>query len=357
MGFWTGLVQGTLMCGAALAALSLALPEAGRDRPDAPGESAGAGDRGPSAAPLAGPVRDEAAAPPGRASAATDARDSQPAPAAAPDARAQPVPAPPDDAIIPSADAARPAPASERLPEPVGSEFRRAADDEPRVPAPLGAPTVATLNVQAAAPAAPETHPARQSAPAVRPDPGATPVAPAALARGADSPELAAAPAAEAPIPVAPPGRVAVPALDRLPERGRDPVAAQAAGTGDISDRDAGLGASLPSDGSEAATQGGLSDSAAAVRGDGEDATRRVGAPPDGTPPVAARASRPALAARPAEPGPAAARPAPDLRLPAPLAGLAAPPAPGSAPPAAVPALPPPADDPTARPDLSDLRP
>ncbi|UFS65436.1 hypothetical protein LO749_02425 [Paracoccus denitrificans] len=117
------------------------------------------------------------------------------------------------------APSAEEGPAAETLSIPAGSEFDRASDMQPQAPALLSADDrrpAETPMVQ---------RPADESAP-VQADPvGLRPEAPA---DGPAAPEIALPepdpvdlpdPATEAPIPVPPPGKVVVPALDRAPER------------------------------------------------------------------------------------------------------------------------------------------
>lgn len=374
-GFVTGLVHGTLLCGAALAALSLAFPKAG-GRGSAPvgaaaSQRTGAGGVSHANVPAATPMLPmpaptpstlptsalRAAAPsaaspqpaaPGKgltkipevqpsspapdAPVSTASAQAEPAPQSAPPPSQGPVAATggaagPASTPQSSVSGATPQPAgglsaarADRLPDPVGSEFRRSGDEPPTPPAPLseaarptgvprhGVPTAENLPV----PAAPLSPPA----------PAVLPAAPVGLPPGPASPAPVAAPAREAPIPVAPPGRVTVPTLDRLPER--------AGGT---------LREGLPA--GVAAPQTGAAP-ALTSPGGGADAPGRQ-----------ASAGAPAAV----EPD-RSRRPAPDLGLP----GV---PDAGPAPSQAAPGLsarigtpaPPPAPQAEARPDLSDLTP
>lgn len=160
-GFAAGLIQGTVICGAALVALSLALPQ-----------------------------------PP---------RPLQPDPAVRNAAASMP-------------EGGLTGPAAESLSVPAGSEFARGADMQPRAPEPLSdaprlanAPTVA----QPVDESAPETAETERLRPDAR---GEAPAAPE-ITLPETAPVDLPAPAGEAPIPVPPPGRVVVPALDRAPER------------------------------------------------------------------------------------------------------------------------------------------
>lgn len=153
-GFAKGLFQGAILCGAALAALSLALP----------------------------------------------------------------IP----DSTMPIGSNARsaPGPDAANMELPVGSEFARSDDMQPVSPAPLTRPEMAALGdapiVQVPAD---ETAPRLATATALRPEMATqAPGAPLALSPVRENLELPAAPSHEAPIPVAPPGRVVTPALDRMPE-------------------------------------------------------------------------------------------------------------------------------------------
>ncbi len=161
-GFAKGLFQGAILCGAALAALSLALPMSD------------------SVTPVESATRP-----------ATDAA---------------------------TGSGSGPAAASMELP--VGSEFARADDMEPVSPAPLTRPEMAGLGdaAQVTAPSD-ESAPQLATATAGRPDTAIeAPGAPIALSPLRESLDLPNPPQDEAPIPVAPPGRVVTPALDRMPE-------------------------------------------------------------------------------------------------------------------------------------------
>lgn len=150
-GFAKGLFQGVILCGAAVAALSLALPQPGK----APGTPVQSG------------------------------------------------------------------PTAETINLPVGSEFARGEDEQPKAPSALTRPNVPALGEAAAvAPPPDEARPAPATATAGRPEtPVQGPAAPVAMAAVNDRVDLPAAPAKETPIPVAPPGRVETPSLDRQPER------------------------------------------------------------------------------------------------------------------------------------------
>ncbi len=202
-GFAAGLIQGTVICGAGLVALSLALPQ-----PPRPDQVAALPETAPesTAAPVptepvpTEPVPVEAVAPQAPAPEAT----AETTLAAAPEA----VPAEPETAA--------PGPATDSLLVPAGSEFARSTDMRPQVPAPLTeAPRVAaapTVALPADEPAPATAEPER-----LRPETrGEAPAAPALAAPENDPidlPELVG----ESPIPVPPPGKVEVPGLDRAP--------------------------------------------------------------------------------------------------------------------------------------------
>lgn len=174
-GFAAGLIQGTVVCGAALVALSLALPQ-----PPRPEQVAAL----PESAPESTSVTSSTA------SSVTSSTASSGTTLAGP--------------------------AAESLQVPAGSEFNRSTDMQPQAPAPLSeAPRVAAA--PAVAKPADEPAPATAEPERLRPEArGDAPAAPA-LAEPEndpiDLPELAG----EAPIPVPPPGKVVVPGLDRAP--------------------------------------------------------------------------------------------------------------------------------------------
>ncbi|MBP8931744.1 MAG: hypothetical protein KBG46_10765 [Paracoccus sp.] len=200
-GFAAGLIQGTVVCGAGLVALSLALPQ-----PPRPDQVAALSETAPESA--AAPVPVETVAPQ----------------APAPEATAETPPETPSETTLAAApeaalaepEAAAPGPATDSLLVPAGSEFARSTDMRPQVPAPLTeAPRVAA----APAVALPADEPAPATAEPERLRPEARGEAPAAPALAApendpiDLPELVG----ESPIPVPPPGKVEVPGLDRAP--------------------------------------------------------------------------------------------------------------------------------------------
>ena len=217
-GFATGLIQGGVVCGAALVALSLALPQ-----PPRPGEvAAPLGTASENAAPVAPAQTVTPEIPP------SETPPAEPPPAEIQPAKTQPdgpvlaTAAPPETVpeavpeIAPETASADPGPATDSLLVPAGSEFARSSDMQPRMPAPLTeAPRVAAAPT--VAPPADEPAPARAEPERLRPETrGEAPAAPALAAPEndpVDLPELAG----ESPIPVPPPGKVEVPGLDRAP--------------------------------------------------------------------------------------------------------------------------------------------
>ena len=174
-GFAAGLIQGTVVCGAALVALSLALPQ-----PPRPEQVAAL----PESAPESTSVTSSTA------SSVTSSTASSGTTLAGP--------------------------AAESLQVPAGSEFNRSTDMQPQAPAPLSeAPRVAAA--PAVAKPADEPAPATAEPERLRPEArGEAPAAPALAAPENDPinlPELVG----ESPIPVPPPGKVEVPGLDRAP--------------------------------------------------------------------------------------------------------------------------------------------
>ncbi|MFD1880380.1 hypothetical protein [Paracoccus pacificus] len=283
-GFGTGLLHGVLLCGVALAALSLALPQpqrvtgtpvstgvadaAGGPRaPDAarapanpnvdtetPGSSAPAAPAEPaadSAAPSVAP--DSARAPanpsgvtetPGSGTAVTSpepaADSAAPAVADAPDAppdaakppgRSADAPATPlsgETAVAPTADVAPPQGAPVRVEIPRGSEFARdGVDTGPLLPAPMDAskPRPGSMESPVVIPPVTEQAPAAATSSTARPQTRIE--APDPAAGIADPGEGADLPLAEAAIPVPPPGQVRTPGLDRLPEIGSPSIIPQ----------------------------------------------------------------------------------------------------------------------------------
>ena len=204
-GFFKGPVHGRLMGGAALAALSLAVPAE---------RTAGRSSAGTNVVRV--PVQD---------ATATDATGST-----APEVFASQNVTPADDQ--PALADAPDAPAAAVLPLPVGSEFARGTDIQPSVPQPLQAPApamqagppVAVLPTAEPAPAlAAALSSAAADQPAAPPREAAAPASPQAPAPVADEPDLPLAPTPEAAIPVPPPGKVLTPALDRRPELASPP--------------------------------------------------------------------------------------------------------------------------------------
>lgn len=123
----------------------------------------------------------------------------------------------------PAPDGGLSSPGAPELPAPAGSEFRRGADTPPA--APRGGSAADRARNAIATPAAldpPPPHPARETAPpqveaATRPLAAQAPATPPAPKLVEVAPDWPTPPHAEAPIPVAPPGRVASPALDHQP--------------------------------------------------------------------------------------------------------------------------------------------
>ncbi len=184
-GFAKGLLQGAILCVAAVAALSLVVP-----------------------LPQTAAVTDDGAAEgsPGGTGAVSGAVTSAAPAAAGGDGRG---------------DAAGSGPAAQEISLPVGSEFARGDDLQPVAPAPLTRPETAPQTVAPTVTTRPDaaaSAPARATA--GRPQTGIdAPVAPVAIAPVPEPADLLPAPAQEAPIPIAPPGRVQTPALDRGPEQ------------------------------------------------------------------------------------------------------------------------------------------
>ncbi|RCW84854.1 hypothetical protein [Paracoccus lutimaris] len=210
-GFAAGLIQGTVVCGAALVALSLALPQP--PRPDQVAALPGAVPESAAVSPPAEPVPAETAAP--ELPPETTAAEAK-APEAAPETPSETALAAAPEAAPAEPDAVAPGPATDSLLVPAGSEFARSTDMRPQVPAPLAeAPRVAAAPTVALP--ADEPAPATAEPDRLRPEArGEAPAAPALAAPENDPidlPELAG----EAPIPVPPPGKVVVPGLDRAP--------------------------------------------------------------------------------------------------------------------------------------------
>lgn len=380
-GFWTGLVHGTLMCGTTLAALSLAFPR------DAGREDIAALDRAPEASPASVPAR---VAPPAASvlEAPADSMDPeaapvQPGPApvlSPPQDEAVPVPAA-DPAASPAASATAPASAAaaasgedasgpaERLPDPIGSDFRRGSDDPPRVPAVSPAPV--ERHVPRSVAASEEAVPPPALMPGEMPPVSTVPDAPGLRTPEPFEPEPLGLPLDEPAVTIAAPGRAEVPGLDRRPEAGAPdaavralPVAAedraddsQAASAAAAKGDDAGDATGRPNGTALAEPQAGAVDADASSRipdaADGDAVSRAATNPStaDTNPnPQAAADQRAPAAAAPEDPAAAwLPRPAPDLSIPRALL------APGSG--RRAPALPQPAAATPPGPDLSDINP
>lgn len=407
-GFWTGLVHGTLICGATLAALSLAIPRdagGGRDGggAEAPGTDAGtqvghdAEAPTPAAAAPGQPVPVAADASPGglaqEGGAAVTVEGGEPAASSlksgealtpkldAPDTDAPGTvgPAPDDANAAGETGAVSPA---EQLPDPIGSDFRRGSDDPPRIPDASAEPVARHVpgSVAASDEGAPPPVPTSGELPPVP----AAPAAPGLQPPELFEPEALVAPRDEAPMAIAAPGRAATPGLDRLPETGQpdSAVAALSDDPASVDQESAAPPDSSPAAGSSGSTDGGSRLPATApalgapVDADDPSAAGAISAAdaPEGSKGLAKRTDDPSVAA--AEPptasgqaapvravpagsspvlaadGPAATRaprPAPDLSIPralfAPGAGRAAP------------GLPQPAGATPPAPDLSDINP
>ncbi|MFC0339325.1 hypothetical protein [Paracoccus niistensis] len=219
-GFWTGLVHGTLVCGATLAALSLVFPhgDAKQDAAAPQGQASPPQPREQASSPAAQPQAPapEAALTPAPSSAVMAAAPSRgPAldgAAAGPDV---------NDATA-AAETERPA--LQPLPDPIGSDFRRGSDDPPRAPAASPAPPPGEAPRSLAA--GPELAPAPAAIPAENPRVLVAPAAPAGIGLPAE-PEPLDRPQMETPVTPAQPGRVADAAQDALPRPSRpEPVAA-----------------------------------------------------------------------------------------------------------------------------------
>lgn len=176
-GFWTGLVHGTVISGAALAALSLAVPLAQRVEVQMPpvGDAEAQSDM---PAQPSRPVPDSvtsAADDAAIAAPAANAPDPESAPSdPAPVIAAAPIPEPaasaaPEAATTP--EAASDTPQATALDLPVGSEFGRGGDVVPRLPDPLQ--PVESRFGQSEAPAV--SAPAAEPAPVALTDPAARP--------------------------------------------------------------------------------------------------------------------------------------------------------------------------------------
>ena len=241
-GFWTGLVHGTLMCAATLAALSLAFPrDAGEDR----GPGADAAPAPVSPGKLSGPdARDQASSamaglPASGRAAGVEAADAPPPAAPSGMTAARPAPDLPRVGSGPGTQAAASGslpegeggpqdarPALEPLPDPIGSDFRRGSDDPPRAPDASPAPA------QGAAPRSlavgTEAAPLPAAIPAEGPRVLIAPAAPAGIGLPAE-PEPLDRPQMEAPVTPGQPGRVAGVAPDALPRPSRPEPAQPAA--------------------------------------------------------------------------------------------------------------------------------
>ena len=328
-GFWTGLVHGTLLCGATLAAMSLAFPRAAPELAD---DLRGAQPAGSDAAVFAeaGVGGDVAEAPPtadhGSPAGhedATDGRIAAKSDATADDDRVSEDGAVPDsntaaDGDMPALDstqaAARvpaPEPAAQTpiaaLPDPVGSEYLRGVDLPPVAPADSSAPTPLPPPRSGADVGGIESLPAPSAPPGERPAETAPPHSPALLsADPAEPASVAAQPRAGAAAPV--PGRLIAPDPDQLLDRSIAAAAQDAAEPAEPAPSVAAMEPTAsPETGDAAETARGIADIDAAAEpdtgGDDDD-----DAPPSALP-----------AAGNAPPASRAPRPAPDLSLPDPL--------------------------------------
>jgi len=342
-GFWTGLVHGTLMCGATLAALSLALPrdagggQEGRSASDGATVPAAARSPGPAAGSTpASPIpgTDQGVAPIAPLPSQDEDRVGDPALVPDPNASSRPsiaaaapgpslaTPTAVDDAPL-EEDAAGPA---ERLPDPVGSDFRRGSDDPPQVPqtAPTPIERHVPRSVAASEEGAPPPVPSSVEAPPVP----AAPVLSDLPAPEPFVPEPLVAPAEESPTMVTAPGRVTAPGLDRAPESRSQEAARTAEAEPAAMSRDVSSDTRAPRDPSGAGPQPGDRQPAPQAEEDS---------------PLAGETATGSASFR-------APRPAPNLSIPQ---ALFAPAANGRS----APALPQPAGTTPPGPDLSDINP
>lgn len=384
-GFWTGLVHGTLICGATLAALSLALPrDAGGERDS--GAVAGRAQDAEALTPAAdAAVREPVAS---NASAGGSAQDAEKTAAVEDGEPAASFPEP-AEVVMPGPDAvaageSASAGPTERLPDPIGSDFRRGSDDPPRIPEASPAPVGRHVpeSVAASDEGSPPPVPNSGELPPV----SAAPAAPGLQPPELFEPEPLVAPQDEAPMAIAVPGRAATPGLDRPPETGEPDSSAvalsndsasadqesdpspdnfPAAGSSNRPDGAAGSGllATAPTlseppdaDGPTAAADA-IPDSEAAeappgFAGQTDDPSAAVEpqvVPDKPAPAAAAPANQPDTAPTISSPATRAPRPAPDLSIPRALF------APGTG--RNAPGLPQPASATPPAPDLSDINP
>lgn len=379
-GFWTGLVHGTLMCGATLAALSLAFPR------DAGRRDMVATDQAPGPSPMSFPAEGGTpvtSAP--EAPASSLGPDPAPAPHEPMAAEPAPVLLPPQDeaapppaaesAAVPAAPGTAPADAAasdgpaERLPDPIGSDFRRGSDDPPRVPAVSSAPV--ERHVPSSVAASGEAVPPPALVPGEVPPVSTAPDAPGLRAPEPFEPEPLALPVDEPAMTIAGPGRAEAPGLDRRPETGAPDAAAPAlpvAAEGGTDDPQAASAATAEGDDTDAPAlprgtasspmQAGVvdADASSPILGAADDnAARQPASDPstdDMGPGRQAAAGQPGAAPVVTTEGAAPARlprPAPDLSIPRALL------APGNG--RRAPALPQPAAATPPGPDLSDINP
>lgn len=221
--FLKGLVHGTLLCGAALAALSLAMPLAGRDGTGEVGAGQVMTERAERPAPAGTEPADPARVSVG--AAGEPSAEASVAAAAGPDDAPVEDVVPADSVSITMQSGSSPGdpPAATSLPLPAGSEFARGTDLQPSAPRQLdarAAPATAAPSVTVLPADEPSPSPASLAAepPAAPPAEAPAPSAPAAPAPVADEPDLPPAPVAEVAIPVPPPGKVMTPVPDRRPE-------------------------------------------------------------------------------------------------------------------------------------------
>ena len=313
-GFWTGLVHGTLLCGATLAAMSLAFPRAAPELAD---DLRSAQPAGSDAAVFAeaGVGGDAAEAPPAADhdsptghEDATDGRIAADSDATADDDRVSEDGAVPDSntaadgdmpaqasteaaARVPAPDATAQTPIA-ALPDPVGSEFLRGVDLPPVAPADSSAPTPLPPPRSGEDVGGIESLPAPSAPPGERPAETAPPHSPALLtADPAEPASVAAQPRAGTAAPV--PGRLIAPDPDQLLDRSIAAAAQDAAEPAEPAPSVAAVEPTAPPE---------TGDAAETARGNDDDASPSA-LPAAGNPPPASRAPRPA----------------PDLSLPDPL--------------------------------------
>lgn len=216
-GFAAGLVQGALVCGAGLVALSLAMPQPDRSAPEAVVAAAPVVTQAPDvpAVPTDTQAPEVAAVEPApeplaqvKPAEVTPEPPTEPQPAAMPEVGAPPVATPTPEAP----------PAAETLTVPESSGFARGEDIQPVAPAPLVASDIAVATPPAMQVPVDEATPGPAEPNALPEARGDAPTAPVMQAPAPDPVDLPQA-ANEAPIPVPPPGKVQTPALDRMPEQ------------------------------------------------------------------------------------------------------------------------------------------